>query len=822
MIFKKEYIKNPFKKSLLKLRTHRGLNDLLTYMVQIDDATIMHKDGALSRHFLTIAPDADSATPEHLDFIAETWANSFSFLGDNWMVEANVVSHPFNYYAAAREFPDIVSALIDDERRAQYQNNNYYKTMHYLSITFKSDEKIQSNLKKFAVRNDNKLLHPDFEKTLEPFNQKVSEYINYLKRALISIYPLKENELTSFLHFCISGHTHSLQKPLLGTFLDAYLSTEDFIGGFQPKIGKQFIKVLAIDDLPAVSSPALLKSLQYFPIQYRFSSRFIPLDKMTAVSYLKKYERSWSSKAIGMMGVIRESLGMMPKRDDDAQSTADQLKQAQVDNSAGNVSYGFYNSTIVLMHDNKDQLQDIANDIITHIQQMDFKVRDESVNACESFLGSIPAHGDYNLRKMMVDTNYIGHAMPTSSLYQGELKSPCNKTGYHNQPPLLFTATEGARPFLFNCHVGDVGHTAILGPTGMGKSTLIGAMMMGHRQYPGSRIIVMDKDNSNRLPIKALGGQYYDLAKDECQLSPLARVNIDDDYAIDKALDWLKSCSVVQGVQITPEKQALLREALMRLAHEDQSFKNLLHLSIQDADIRSALSAFNSGRFQKLLNGTAPQFSNADVIGFEMSGLLQSQNQKQDMNIPVIHAIFNELDEIFKDKRPTLLILEEAWLYLRHPIFQEKLTDWFKTLRKANVSVIFVSQDLDDIVKSDSASVIQTSCMTRIFLPNPSISENRVSEQYRAFGFNDQEINIIKNATPKQDYYYQSIYGKRLFHLDLKPLSKSFLCVSEKKDIDQFDAIYDAKNPEWVLDWLRYHNLNEWVEFAESNYFNKD
>lgn len=817
MIFKREYKPHPLKKSFLKLRRHRGVNDLLTYMRQIDDSTILHKDGALSRHFTYIAPDSDSATSQTLDFIAETWKNSFAFLGDGWMVETNVISMPFNYYSKPREFPEIVSALIDDERRNQYQDNHYFKTTHYLSITWKSNAIIESHLKKFAVQKSN-VVHQNENKALETFNQKVSEFINYLKRGLISIESLKDNELTSFLHFCISGDTHELKKPREGVFLDAYLSNEDFIGKNQPKIGNRFIKVLAIDDLPNVSIPALLKSLQYFPITYRWSSRFLPMDKSTALSYLKKYERSWSSLAIGVGGIVRESMGLIPKRNEDAQSVADQLKEAQVDNSAGNVTYGFYNSVLVVMHENYEILNEIAREIIAHIQQMDFKVRDEGVNAYEAYFGSLPSHGDYNLRKMMMDTNYIGHALPTSSLYQGEMISPCKKEGYLNQPPLLFTTTEGSRLFLFNCHVGDVGHTAILGPTGMGKSTLIGAMMMGHRQYPGSRIIVLDKDYSNRLPIKSLGGQYYDLAKNDCQLSPLARVEIGDDAAIDQAVEWLKSCCIVQNINITPEKQALLREAVIRLAHEKPSFKNLLHLSVQDSELRLALSTFNTGSFQTLLNGTTPQFSNANVIGFEMSGLLQSHSQKSDLNIPVIYAIFNELEAIFKDKRPTLLILEEGWLYLRHPFFQEKLTDWFKTLRKANVSVIFVSQDLDDIVKSESASVIQSSCMTRIYLPNATVSENRVAEQYRAFGFNDQEINIIKNAIPKQDYFYQSPLGKRLFQLDLHDLAKAFLCISEKKDLDQFDEIYDAKNSKWILEWLGFRRLHEWKEYAKKNY----
>lgn len=818
MIFKKEYAPHPLKKSLLRLRKHRGLNDLLTYLIQHNDATIIHKDRAISRHYSYIAPDSDSATDNELNFIFETWKSSFNFLGDGWMLETNVVSLPFNFYAKPREFPEIVSALIDDERRQQYQDSAYFKTTYYLSVTYKPVSALQSKLKRFALGNKKASTTDALTEDLEQFDKKIGEFINYLKRALISVSALTGNELTTFLHFCLTGKTHQLAKPDQGCFLDTYLSSEDFMGGYNPMIGKQHIKVLALDDLPSYSYPNILKAMQYFPIEYRWCSRFIPLDKNTAISYLKRYERSWSSKAIGAMGVIREAMGLPAKRDEDAQSVANQIKQAQIDNTSAIISHGFYNSNLVLIHSDAAYLQKISDEIITQIQQMDFKVRTESVNACEAYLGSLPAHGDYNLRKMLVDTNYIGHALPTSSLYQGKSTSPCAKAGYKDQPPLLFTATEGDRPFLLNCHVGDVGHTAILGPTGMGKSTLIGAMMMGHRQYPGSRIIVMDKDQSNRIPIKALNGVYYDLAKNDCELAPLARVNKDDTHSVDQALGWLNALCELQGITTTPDQKQLLRDALIRLSNEKQAYKNLSHLSIQDSEIRSALTAFNTGQFKDLLNGTQPQFENSDVIGFEMSSLIQSQNK---LSLAVIQAIFTELEYLFQDRRPTLLILEEAWLYLKHPLFQAKLTDWFKTLRKANVSVIFVSQDLDDIVKSESASVIQTSCMTRIFLPNKSISETRVAEQYKAFGFNDRQCQIIKNAIPKQDYYYSSEYGNRLFRLDLKDVAKTFLCVSEKQDINAFDTICDGNNPEWVIDWLTYKNLTDWAQFVKSHYVKK-
>ena len=80
MIFVSERKENPIKQSFAKLRRHRGLADLFSYLIQLDDATILHKDGALSRHFRYTGPDIASATDAELDAYSETWANSLNFL----------------------------------------------------------------------------------------------------------------------------------------------------------------------------------------------------------------------------------------------------------------------------------------------------------------------------------------------------------------------------------------------------------------------------------------------------------------------------------------------------------------------------------------------------------------------------------------------------------------------------------------------------------------------------------------------------------------------------------------------------------------------
>lgn len=817
MIFLREKKRNSTKQAIFFRRKHRGLNDLLSYLIQLDDNTILHKDGALSRHFKYIAPDLESSTPNDLDFHAKTWADSFSFLGNGWMVETNVASEIFKDYADSQDFPEIVSALIDDERRLQYQGQCYFKTTHYLTITWKPEQLIASKLRYFAIEGDIKR-ESGFDMQLKQFDKVIQEFTGFFKRSLVALSPLVDHELVSYLRYCITGDSPPLATPKAGAFLDAYIA-EAFQGGFEPKIAGKHIKVLAIDDLPSYSYPCILESLSYFPIEYRWSSRFICLDRLTAKAYLKRYERNWSSKAIGVMGVIRESMGLDAKRDEDAQATANQLKTAQIESSAGQMSYGFYNSNLIFIHPDKVFLENITQDITAQIQQLDFRIRDESVNAAEAYLGSLPCHGDYNLRKMLQDTHFVAHAFPVSSVYQGEPKSPCKKDGYKDQASLLLTATKGNRPFSLNLHRGDVGHTAILGPTGSGKTTLNAILMASHRKYPASRIIVLDKDHSNRTAILSLDGKYFDPELDQFQFSVLSRIHPDNPEQIEKAIEWLSDCCRVQGVKVTPTRQKCLREAVERLSLDAQSYKNLDHLILQDPIVREAISSFNSGQTRQLLNGTEPAFSDCDVLGFEMGTLVKTDTHARDLAIPMIKAIFNELEQLFKDKRPTLLILEEAWLYLRHPLFRKKLTDWFKTLRKLNVSVIFISQDLDDIVKSEAASVIQTSCMTRLYLPNKKAGEPHIANQYRAFGLNEQQINIIKEAMPKQDYYYQSELGNRLFTLDLGDLAQAFLCISEKSECDRFNTIYQPNNPKWVLDWLAYKGLHEWKKFTEKHYF---
>jgi len=140
------------------------------------------------------------------------------------------------------------------------------------------------------------------------------------------------------------------------------------------------------------------------------------------------------------------------------------------------------------------------------IQNRGFVAISESFNAVEATLGSLPGHVYANVRQSPISTQNLAHLMPVSAVWAGPARND-----HLGGPPLMMTRTDGATPFRLNLHVGDVGHTLIVGPTGSGKSVLLATLILQFLRYPGARVFAFDKGRSVRATVLGLGGQHYDL-----------------------------------------------------------------------------------------------------------------------------------------------------------------------------------------------------------------------------------------------------------------------------------------------------------------------
>jgi type IV secretion system protein VirB4 len=191
------------------------------------------------------------------------------------------------------------------------------------------------------------------------------------------------------------------------------------------------------------------------------------------------------------------------------------------------------------------------------------------------------------------------------------------------------------------------------------------------------------------------------------------------------------------------------------------------------------------------------------VQAFEMDDLMRRPAAAG----AVLAALFHVLERRF-DGKPTLLILDEAWLFLKDAFFAAQIQDWLKTLRKRNVAVVFASQELADVEASAIASTIIEACLTRIFLPNDRAREPRSRAFYEKLGLNGRQIDLIAGATAKRDYYLVSRDGCRLFELGLGAAALAFVGASRPEDHQAIDAVLKRHGArDFTAAWLEARGL---------------
>jgi type IV secretion system protein TrbE len=173
--------------------------------------------------------------------------------------------------------------------------------------------------------------------------------------------------------------------------------------------------------------------------------------------------------------------------------------------------------------------------------------------------------------------------------------------------------------------------------------------------------------------------------------------------------------------------------------------------------------------------------------------------------VAVLLYLFRQIEKRL-DGTPTLVILDEAWVYLKHELFRNKVKDWLKTMRRKNACVVLATQSISDVINSPIRDVVLESCPTKILLPNAEAGNVNSREFYKQLGLNSREISIIQTAIPKRQYYVTSPLGRRLVGLGLGGVALSFVGVSSVEDRKAAEDMMASHrgDPLWVEQWLRY------------------
>jgi type IV secretion system protein VirB4 len=788
-------------------RTAARLADYLPWVALVGEGVVLNKDGSFQRSAKFRGPDLESAVAAELVAVAGRLNNAFRRLGSGWAIFVEAQRTEASTYPVSR-FPDPASALVDAERSADFEEaGSHFVSDYYLTFLWLPPAEDAARAESWLYEG-RKTSGVNPWELVRGFVDRTGRVLSLLDGFMPECRWLDDSETLTYLHSTISTKRHRVRVPETPIDLDALLADRPLTGGLEPRLGDQHLRILTITGFPAATTPGILDDLNRLAFPYRWSSRAILMDKVDATKLLTRIRRQWFAKRKSIAAILKEVMTNEQSAlvDTDAANKALDVDMALQELGADVAGMAYVTATITVWDDEARRADEKLRLVEKVIQSRDFSVMVETVNAVDAWLGSLPGHAYANVRQPPVSTLNLAHMVPSSAVWAGP-----ERDDHFGAPPLLYGRTEGSTPFRFSLHVGDVGHTLVIGPTGAGKSVLLALMVLQFRRYPGAQVFAFDFGGSIRAAALAMGGDWHDIGgrlteggEVSVSLQPLARI----DHTMDRAwaADWIVAILTREGVPITPEAKEHIWTALTSLASAPVEERTITGLSVllQSNDLKLALKPFCvGGPYGRLLDAEAETLGDATVVAFETEGLLQTGAAPAVLAY-LFHRIADRLDG-----RPTMIVIDEGWLALGDPAFAKQLGEWLVTLRKKNASVVFATQSLAQLEKSSVAPAIIESCPTRLLLPNERAIEPQITAIYRRFGLNDRQIEILARAMPKRDYYCQSRRGNRLFELGLSEVGLALCAASAKTDQALIADILAEHGRDGFLDaWLRARGVD--------------
>ena len=819
-----------FKRKLTRLQDFMPFGRIFPYSINgIKTALSICKDGTLQVTMRYRGPDLDSSVRGELELITLRLQDAVASMKTDMVLYFDAQRTPSTSYSRDVYFPDPITQAIDAERYNLFSSGIYFESNFYLTMSWLPPKDRTEQLKELVIEGKEHKKQKA-EDVLDNFKEQVYKFWQSLRSVNILVEFLSPDELLSYFHSTVSNSSRPLHIPEQQTLIDNYLYDTPLTGGLEPMIGKKYQRIISPIKYPKDVFFGLFDSFNKFDFPYRWVTRVYCMSKEDVIDRLDIYKRQWKGKLQSFTAALADVLfrNGATRSEDLNDNTVDRLAEIRDSMNAvetDHISFVYYSTMVIVANDDPDEADERAKEIRQEFINHGFKAEIEDFNAVDAWFSSIPGLTGHNVRRPMISTGNLIHMMPLSNSWGGD---SWNKR--LNGPPLLYTLTSGKSPFKLNIHVGDIGHTLGVGPTGAGKSVLLNCMEAAFRKYKDARVIIFDKGASSKILTLGVGGHFYNLGKEGGELSfqPLAK--IDDRNELQWVQEWLCDYLKEENIEITPERKSVIRDALTTLAGMNPHFRTITGFIsfLNDRKLKEAFYPLaladdkgNPGEYGNMFDSNKDSLTISSWQSFEMEALMNSKRIVGTTLMYIFHRIEEEVKSTVNELSggPTLIVLDESWVFIENPLFAEKIREWLKTLRKYNASVVFATQSLEDIAKTAIFDTILNSCMSRIFLPNATALTDTNKDLYTKFGLNSQQISIIAHARARREYYYDSAAnGSRLFSLALEacPLTMAYVSVDKKALMKCQNIIDDYGIDHFNEKWIDAHE--EITEFPTHNH----
>ncbi len=708
----------------------RAMASMLPYVSLVDDVTIRTRGNALFQCIRLDGVNSMTSDDAHLEKIRALFAAIIAQIGPEYSFYVHKVSK-----AIETDLPpltdDSFAAAVD--KRWQSAIRNAELRDKTLTLTVLKRPLVGARLR---LRRSDSIarLKSQTAKQL----RKLEEVVGFLMSSFAEMKPrllcAKSGELLGFLGALNTGReTPLFPKSRFGVIAEDVANTRvTFLGrNFildEGATGQRFGTSFAIKTYPAKTSCTMFDELN-LPVDMVVTHSFTPINSNIMAGRIKRQQR------------------LMKASDDGAISLAEELVDALDDLESKRLSFGDHHMTVTAFAETEEKLESIAAEIRNIAATEGVNLVNEGFAARSHYFAQHPGNGQMRSRKAAItNMNFADLA----ALHRSQLGKPGSKVPW-GKPISLFPTPERSG-FRFNYHeTGQPdkeptgGHTLILGRPGSGKSVL-SAFLMTQARRCDARIFVFDYRLGMEMAVRANGGRYSAIKAGETTgLNPL-QTEIDPRGQAWLS-DWLATLLHRTDKPLSPVQINRIQEVVRQNADATdadlRNWKDLASLFVAGADEGDLFERIQEwtadGRYGWIFGqSTDDTFSlDGDVVGFDLTGILDSESEKERM--AVLSYLFRRVERVIEDRKPTLIIIDEAWKALDNPYFADRLSNWLVTARKQNAVVVMMTQYASQLEKTRTGKTIIEAVPTQLLLPNIRAS----ASDYTMLELSEKELAVL-------------------------------------------------------------------------------
>jgi type IV secretion system protein VirB4 len=768
-----------------------------------DEGIVLLKTGALMRTYSYVCPDLGSASVDSIASVSWLFNQAVKSLGSGWALHFESVRFRSDAYPGSN-WDNAAGYLVDRRRNELFTDRKtHFVNVYYLSLTRKLPDEILTKTVSLLYKKQRSAGNGYYDRDIitreiQNFRDSSQAFVSYFSHR-ISVSSLDDNETASFLHSTVSSRRHpagALKRPC---FIDSFITDDDLETASTLKLGDSYLPIIVIKNFPSETYPAMLQILNSSEIEYRWVIRWIARSKEESAKDIERYQKRFYGSRKSWGTAIMETVGNYESgREDPAAFAFEQdTNEAKVELSSDAYSFGYFTACLAVWDEDYPAALDKARYAVSLFNSSGFTAKQETFNPFQCFLAMQPGNTFARVDRPVLSSGNLSHIVSLSSVWQGMARNKWTEECFGCAAPLLVCSTASKTPFFLNLNVGDVGHAFIFGPAGAGKSTLIALIASQFLKYRNANVIILDKDKTARSVTMAAGGVYEEPGSENIAFQPLRELESVTD--IMWAAEFVKCLLEMQGIKTDAVMSEAIITALRQIRDQKepgrrnistfQQYVNYTNPHTGINDIRVGVQPYTvNGQYGAIFDACETKLSLSKWIMIETGTLMKLGAQAV---TPALMFIFRFIERVYTKPDgnwtgdPTLLVLDEAWVFLDNDYFSRTIEEWLVTLRKKRVFCLFATQEVAKAAKSRINTTIVSQCQTKIYLADPSAATEVIAVFYRQFGLEEHEIVSLSQAVMKRDYLYKSVNGVRLFELNLDPFQLALLT----PDHNQLDAL---------------------------------